>query len=505
MPVPPVMGILSITTVGGSGSILMTGYATTDTSPRDEHDGGARRPNVVWITLDSVRADHTTVAGYDRDTTPTLSRIAGASAGESFPNCMAHARYTLPSTASMLTGTYPSRHRLGYERKTVSPRLDTVAERFSDLYYHTDAVSVNDFVSDETGLHRGFESFDLLEPSTIHRTAGLRTLARFLLGIRRHSAGFDTDLHRHATAWLLTDVLKRRIRSYADRDRPVFLYAHYNETHMPYYPPRSHINRYADEIDVSAREAGEISMEIVDSLTETIANGCDLSAAELEALIAMYDAELRYTDERVGEVFDAVQSHLGDTIFVVTADHGEFLGERDLLGHKCVLDNTLLRVPLVTHRFPAIDASGLVQHTDVMATLLGCAGGNPESIQGVDLRTDDREYAISQDGPSTFDRFLQHNESFDASRFAASEVTAIQDDRFKLTVAEDRTSLFELPDELTDRSETYPEVAANMEAFVTEFLATKGAPVGGRGREAEYSEAMKSHLSDLGYVEDDLS
>ena len=68
----------------------------------------SRRPNIVWITLDSVRADHTSVAGYHRDTTPNLERIAGRPGGTALTNCFAHANWSLPSVASMLTGTYPA-------------------------------------------------------------------------------------------------------------------------------------------------------------------------------------------------------------------------------------------------------------------------------------------------------------------------------------------------------------------------------------------------------------
>ena len=72
----------------------------------------ARSPNIIWLTLDSVRADHTSMEGYRRDTTPELNRISNESEGEWFPNCIAHANSTRISTASVVTGTYPSDHNV---------------------------------------------------------------------------------------------------------------------------------------------------------------------------------------------------------------------------------------------------------------------------------------------------------------------------------------------------------------------------------------------------------
>lgn len=468
-------------------------------------DGGGRgKPNIIWITLDSVRADHTTPGGYHRDTTPALSRMAAAKQGQYLPNGFAHARYTLPSAGSMLSGAYPSRHRLGYDHGELSPEITTIAERFSRAGYFTDCVSVNDFVSNATQLNRGFERFDLLQPSSLLRIAGIKTVAKFLVGIRHHSAGLETDLHRHATGWLLTEVLKQRVRSYPDNDRPVFLYAHYNETHMPYYPPRSHIDQYTDEIAMTPAAAGETAMSVVDNLIEIIANGCDLTPAELDALIAMYDAELRYTDELVGELVDLIDTQLDETIVIVTSDHGEFFGERGLLGHKAVLDNRLLNVPIVTYGFPSIPEDALVQHTDLMATLLALVGGSTRDVDGHDLRTQTREYAVSQDGPNTFEHFHRHNPSFDTSNFPTGPSTAIQDRQFKLIAADDHMQLFELPDELTDRSEDYPSVTATMEGPLMEVHDPSGARVEERMESGSYSREMAERLTALGYATEEL-
>lgn len=462
------------------------------------------KPNVVWITLDSVRADHTTLAGYERNTTPCLQDIADRPGGAYYPNCIAHARYTLPSTASILTGVTPSRHRMGFERKTASPSLPSVPELFSTQGYRTDCVSVNDFISEETGLDRGFDQFDLLEPRTIHHTAGITTLLKFLIGIRHHSAGFQTDLRKHATAWLLTAILKRRLRAHGNSADPVFLYAHYNETHMPYYPPLSYIDEYTDETSLTGREGGDLAIDIVDSLNETIAHGCDLTPDEWSALIGMYDAELRFTDSCVGEVFDSVEKHLDDTIFIVTADHGEFLGEYGLIGHKCILDNTLLNVPLITHGLANVDTENLVQHTDLMATLLSISGGNPAPIQGIDLRTDTRQYAISQDGPGSLDRFVRINEDFDVPRFSEGEITTIQDGRYKLTVTEEGTSLFTLPSEEPIPKEKHLDVADRLETAVRSWLETSGTPIDATKSDTEYSDQMKNRLTKLGYIDGEL-
>jgi uncharacterized sulfatase len=135
-----------------------------------------------------------------------------------------------------------------------------------------------------------------------------------------------------------------------------------------------------------------------------------------------------------------------------------------------------------------------------MKTLVAMAGGRTEQFQGVDLRHEAREYAISQRGPTDFQRFLTHNENFDTSRFPASLTSAFRNTEFRYLTADDRTELYRLPDEETDVSASEPDVAAEFEAYAEEWLRTEGTPVG-TAESGRLTDGMRRQLRDLGYVE----
>jgi uncharacterized sulfatase len=458
-------------------------------------------PNVIWLTLDSVRADHTSMAGYRRDTTPNLQRIATNPEGTNFPDCIASSNGTPVSSASILTGTQPSRHQVKISAEFLPSELDTVPELFGERGYRTACLSRNAYLGPGLGLDRGFDRFELIVSSSLYRAVPPSTLVKWLVNIRKHSAGFTTDASKHATPYLMNDVLKRWLREFERDEDPFFLYAHYNEPHRPFYPPLPYHDTYTDEIEMSPDEAAETAMRVHRENDAIVANGCTLSEVEWDALHAMYDAEISYTDEMVGRLYDFVQSRdLGETVFVVTADHGEHFGERGELAHVLGLDDAVTNVPLVVDGLPEASSDGVVQHIDVMKTLVAMAGGRTEQFQGVDLRHEAREYAISQRGPTDFQRFLTHNENFDTSRFPASLTSAFRNTEFRYLTADDRTELYRLPDEETDVSASEPDVAAEFEAYAEEWLRTEGTPVG-TAESGRLTDGMRRQLRDLGYVE----
>lgn len=459
-------------------------------------------PNLIWITLDSLRYDHTSMAGYGRDTTPNLQRIADRSEGRTFSECIAHGNWTLSSSTSILTGTYPSHHTVGLDESTkLTPKLRTVAELLKERGYATACLSDNTHVSDATGLSRGFDRFSWLSSSTLLETAGVKSLAKYALNVRKHSAGFTLDDTKHATPFLMNEVGTRWLDDLRNEE-PFFFYLHYNEPHRPYYPPLPYLDRYTDDLDVSTEEAAEISMEVHENLYEIVANGCDLSETEWGALHAMYDAEIAYTDEMVGRLFDHVRSlDLDDTIFVVTADHGELFGEYGLLAHKLCLHDAIINVPLVVHGPTDVtDADDLVQHADLMRTFVEAAGGSTEQLQGVDLREEAREHTIAQRGGASFESLLKYNPDFDTDRYHEPMLNCLRTDEFKYQTSGERSELFALPDEETDVQDRHPETTAALGRRLDEWLETDGQPVDA-SREAEFTDAMERQLRDLGYVD----
>ncbi len=340
-------------------------------------------------------------------------------------------------------------------------------------------------------------------PSNLHKATDIDTVARFLLNLRKHSAGFALDKMKHSTPFIVNDVAKKTLRSYVGAQEPFFLYLHYNEPHRPYYPPLPYLDKYTDDIDMTGREAGEFSLEVHRNVHEEIARGCSFSEDEWKAIEAMYDAEVAYTDECIGRLFDFIHSlELDDTIFVVTADHGELLGEHNLLGHVLVPDDAAINVPLVVHGLKGTDhkQNELVQHSDLMKTLIAKVGGDIDQIHGSDLRTETREHAVVQRREATFDFYTKYNTDFDTSQFHEPVLTTLRTSEFKLHHSEDRTELYQLPDEETVVNDRYPDILETLKSETTCLLKNEGEPIENDTR-ANYSDAMKEHLADMGYLE----
>jgi uncharacterized sulfatase len=459
--------------------------------------------NIVWLTLDSVRYNHTTMSGYGRDTTPNVQALADRADGVSFSSCFSHARSTAASVPSILSGTYPSRHRTYFGNSTEFPgELSLVAELFSDAGYGTIGISNNGYASSLSNLDRGFDEFTLLgsTPREILQSAGVKNVLKYLANIRRHSVGFDTDFHAHSGGYLVNELAKGELR---DAREPFFMYVHYNETHRAYYPPLPYLDRFTDDIEMEGSEAASFAMEIHHNLLDIVANGCNLSAEEMDTLRAMYDSEILYTDKLIGELFELIEKNLGQTIVVVTADHGELFGEDDMLAHKYSMHNSVLNVPMVISGIPELTDDSVIQHTDIMRTLLEVAGADTETIQGFDLRTESREYAISQSGKSDLEPLLQRNPNFDRSKFCTEEYSVVQNEEYKYVKRPDDPRLYRLPDEETDRYDDADEKAAEMDTYLTEWLETEGQPLGS-GEEVQLDEQMRSRLADLGYLDHEM-
>ncbi|WP_144903914.1 sulfatase [Halobellus captivus] len=460
--------------------------------------------NIVWITLDSVRADHTSLAGYERSTTPELVRIAGDAGGAWFENAFSSSIATPISSGSILTGTHPFRHGLRISNDYLPEELDTLPMLLGDAGYRTAGISTNSFFSSGTGLNRGFDQFKLLTGSTFFDEVPWSTIAKYAANIRRHSAGFTADTTKHATPFVMNDILKQWIPELVADDRPFFLYAHYNQTHRPYYPPLPYRDRYTDDISVVPTEAAQISLDVHHHAHEYIAHENPLSQTELDALVAMYDAEIAYTDKMVGRLFDYVQSLDSDTVFIVTADHGELLGESGLFSHTYVLRDELTNVPLVTYGLD-LGASGddFVQHVDLTRTLVEMAGGRSDQLQGLDLRDETRETVITQRAKNSLNHLVEYNPDFDPDWFIPGELTAFRDHEFKYVrgkTTEDAV-LYRLPNESTDVAAGNLEVKRCFEDAVTEWLASPQAePIKAETVDRLTSE-MKQQLRDLGYRE----
>ena len=467
------------------------------------------RPNIVWITLESTRADHTTMGGYDRDTTPNIQRIADSDGGRYFSQCYSHGIWTLASSASILTATYPSHHGAGMTGDAIPSKLPTVPERFQQVGYDTACISPNSHLSSATGLDRGFDEFVWLSKSTLRETVGLKTILSYVRNIRSHGGGLTFDTRKHGTDYMLNELALRWLKERQTTSAPLFLYLHYGGPHHPYHPPKRYLKQFAAETGLPMDEIQEIGLDHHENLYEYMAASSPFSAEEWAALRSLYDGEIAHVDEFVGELFDTVQSlDIGDTVFVVTADHGELFGESGLLAHQIVTNEAVSHVPLVTHGLESALAyeGELVQHADVMTTLLAMVGASTDGTQGIDLRTGRRDFAVVQRGADrcrqNVGKLLELNPDFDASEFSDSTLTALFTSEFKYQHSDDGSELFRLPDESSDVSDLYPSVEADLRETLTEWFETQGVPVTTQRQKGRFTNEMRDQLADLGYLVD---
>lgn len=310
------------------------------------------RPNVVFLVLDTVRADRVSGLGYDRETTPNLDAfLAGATA---FTDAVAHAPWSVPSHASLLTGEYPADHGATITEPILT-HGPTLPELLSGAGYETYAFSANEYVRPATGFARGFDEFytpgptepsafaDLLAP-VVHRitaTAGVRRPLDRALDLLRERDCLSADPSPPPEDGLLdtvADVLDRT-------DEPFFLLANLIDAHLP----RSPVPEYVD----SFLDPGLADTPVVTNERAKTLGGAEMDERGFRKMSQLYDADLRSMDDRFGAVLDLLRSAgvLSDSLVVVVSDHGEHLGEFGLVGHQFSVFDSVVSVPLGI-RFP---------------------------------------------------------------------------------------------------------------------------------------------------------
>lgn len=341
-------------------------------------------PNIILITLDTVRADHTTVGGYERDTTPRLAAFAHDA--WLFRNSYASSDNTLSTHASIFTGLLPSAHGANLTRKyplgqPVSRDLHLLPEMLARRGYATAAVAANAaYLSRDFGFGRGFDYYDErywntpLPPSPAFSIASdVRELAALALpetGERLFRPGSEVTDESIAVAQRL-----------AKDGHPFFLFVNYFDAHWPYLPPSAVASRF-----------GTIEPWITTDEYSVLQQHGQPSPAQRIALINRYDAAIWSLDAEVGRFLDFLRaSHLDEnTLIIITADHGEGFGSRGYINHHASVYGDQVGVPLII-RFPQ-EAQGQeiakpVTSVDLFATMLAAARVTvPKDAAGADLR-----------------------------------------------------------------------------------------------------------------------
>ncbi len=332
-------------------TLLSCGTQTDDTGPR---------VNVLLIIIDTLRADHMGFWGYERDITPTLDSLALS--GASWMKMQAQSPWTLPSTASILTGLTPREHGAGrYEGQLygLAASIPNLQGILHSEGWQTCAVFNVIFLNENFGFHRGFDHFDCRGV-----TEGI--------GCRRADKTVDAAL-----AWL----------SGLDDGSCYFAVLHFYDPHIPYDPPSPYDTLYADP-SYTAFKSDEEQLAVVNSVNR---DSLEIEAEGLNNLIDLYDGEIAFTDAEISRLLGEIRiSGLADsTLVIVLADHGEEFLEHSGIEHGRTLYQEVIHVPLIISG-PGVP-SGLsidvpASHIDIMPTVLSFLQMEiPDDLQGRDL------------------------------------------------------------------------------------------------------------------------
>ncbi len=360
-----------------SGHLVLLFLKPAQGSSRGSASGSSSRPNLVLITLDTVRADHLSAYGYARATTPNLDRAARQ--GVLFENAIATSSWTLPSHASMFTGLLPHQHGANYNSPLAAGSL-TLAKALESEGYETAAFVANTaWFMPARRMDQGFGVYDDDSSSLLHNFR--RTLCgRGFQEVYAH-LGDVGDFDRKDARQLnheVVDWLGHRSKS------PFFLFVNYYDAHDPYVAPPPYDKLFGSASASLLRRARPVSHGEHASQP--------LSRNETASLISAYDNSLAFLDLQVGELLTSLAKSPGgsNTVVVITSDHGEAFGEHGCYGHGgCGLNRELLHVPLIVFG-PGVPSGGrvspVVSIRGIFSTVLDVASSNGHLPLGASLR-----------------------------------------------------------------------------------------------------------------------
>jgi len=314
-----------------TAAILQAAFVGCAKSPEEERlahiRSGEERLNVILISIDTLRADALGCYGGDIAPTPNIDRLADG--GTLFTECKTPVPLTLPSHTTMLTGVYPPGHGVRYNDVSVPADLVFLPEILSEHGYSTAGIIGGFPLDDVFGFNQGFDYYD-----------------------DNFTRGRGTSLTRFETpAGVLVPRCKKWLAE--NEKKPFFLFVHFYDPHKPYTPPKEFYLPYKDR---------------------------------------PYFGEVASVDEAIGTIIETLErGGLADnTLVILTADHGEALGEHGELTHGFFVYEATQHVPLIFYCPGLIpqgrEVEGAISVADICPTVLDILGIDlPESVQGESL------------------------------------------------------------------------------------------------------------------------
>jgi len=352
-------------------------------------------PHIILLIMDSASAKRFSVYGHWRDTTPGLRRLAADAVVYQY--CFAPSTWTLPSHASLFTGLYPSEHGCINFLSRLTDDFFSLAEILQQMGYNTVGLTSNGLIY---SFRRGFDEmfqmqslfsmaeYELKNAIKAARPVGLaRTVHLLHESLRNKKYFFPIKdildrLYRkywadiYAKSYRATErsirLSKKIIKKCHECGQPLFLFINFMDLHWQYRAPKNYLPH-------SPANPGMLKKLWSYNIQENYLRD-DLPEEEIYLLKLLYDQEIAYLDNRIYHLYQFLVKHgwQDNTMFVVTTDHGESLGEHGIWAHTLGLYNEVLHIPLII-KYPREyrlqgENHNLVQLHDLYATLLEMAG-----------------------------------------------------------------------------------------------------------------------------------
>lgn len=279
------------------------------------------KPNIILIAVDALRPDHLSCYGYKRDTSPNIDKLTKG--GVMFTQAITAGGWTGESVTSILTGTYPVIHQIKEWNMPLNPSIKTLPQLLKQKGFKS-ALFTNHGTIDMVDIKDGFDLTYIKD--------------------------WD-EINAHRLTLKTIDWIK------GNKDKPFFVYLHYQGSHAPYRPPEPYKSRYLydryrirKEIAISKDEENEY-----DGWGEIPYVVAENNISDISYYIAQYDGAISYTDAQIAYLMDNLRQSglLENTLVILTADHGEMLGEHNIyFDHRDCYENHI-RVPLII-RYPKL-------------------------------------------------------------------------------------------------------------------------------------------------------
>ena len=452
-----------------------------------------RPPDVLLITVDTLRADRLGAYGYRLETSPVLDALAAR--GVRFSDCTVQWPKTWPSMASLLTGAYPKTTGLGLTPHVIPESLTVLPEIFAAAGYRTGAVVANFNVGRTLGFQQGFEFFQESWQQKWQEQAGAQKFRNQPGRVKRFTNATLVD--DQALAWLRT----------IPSDQRVFLWLHYMDPHGPYVPPEAYATRFLSDHPVEI-----VPLEKLPPYQRQNSRS-GRTIRDLGFYRAQYDREVRYFDDELARLLDGLKA-LGrrDTLIVLTADHGESLGEQGyFLEHGKLPYQSTAHVPALIVRDGHVPAGRTVEQPvgliDLAPTLVELAGLEPPAqFEGTSL------VPLLQGDESAAPRHVfmesgyaegEPQRTVREGRWKLIQVSSVEDRREMTGAAIELYDLEQDPGEQVNVASEHPDVVVRLVAALGHWAATGGelAQPGAERKPEALDPASREMLQALGYLE----